>query len=93
VVGSGATVPEAEVNHDENLLALLQRCRQKGIKLNEKKLRLKREVTTYMGHELTTNGVRPDPRKVDAILNINQQYDVCWAWLHICLDTVLMSVN
>jgi len=31
-------VSEAEVDHDQNLLALLHRCRQKGIKLNEKKL-------------------------------------------------------
>ena len=70
VVGSGATVSEAEVDHDQNLLALLHLCRQKGIKLNEKQLCLKRQDTTYMGHELTMNGVRPDPRKVDAILKM-----------------------
>jgi len=70
VVGSGATVSEAEVDHHQNLLALLHRCRQKGIKHNEKKLCLKCQDTTYMGHELTMNGVRPDPRKVDAILKM-----------------------
>jgi len=70
VVGYGATVSEAEVDHDRNLLALLQRCRRKGIKLNEKKLCMKRQDTMYMGHELTVNGVRPDPRKVDAILKM-----------------------
>ena len=43
VAGSGDTVADAERDHDRNLLALLDRCRQKGIKLNRSKLCLRRE--------------------------------------------------
>ena len=60
----------AERDHDKNLLALLDRCREKGLKLNRSKLRLNRESTIYMGHELTSSGMRPDPRKVEAILRL-----------------------
>ena len=62
VTGSGDTVEIAQQDHDKNLIALLERCRLKGIKLNKDKLRLDRESTVYMGHELTSAGLRPDPR-------------------------------
>ena len=70
VAGSGDTVAEAKRDHDKNLLALLERCRQKGIKLNRAKLCLHRESTRYMGHLLTSSGLRPDPRKTEAIINM-----------------------
>ena len=38
ITGSGDSLEEAQRDHDRNLLALLQRCRQKGLKLNRKKL-------------------------------------------------------
>jgi len=63
VAGSGDTVADAERDHDRNLFALLDRCRQKGIKLNPSKLCLRRESTRYMDHLLTSSGLRPDPRK------------------------------
>ena len=70
VAGSGDTVADAERDHDRNLLALLDRCRQKGIKLNRSKLCLRRESTRYMGHLLTSSGLRPDPRKTAAIMDM-----------------------
>jgi hypothetical protein len=70
ISGSGETIADAERDHDKNLIALLQRCRNKGLKLNRSKLRLNRESTIYMGHELTSSGLRADKRKVDAILNL-----------------------
>jgi len=44
IAGFGDTKEEADKDHDRNLLALLQRCREKGIKLNSKKFRLRRQV-------------------------------------------------
>ena len=67
LTGSGADIETAERDHDINLCALLERCRAKGIKLNREKFRLKRAETTFMGHELTTSGLRADGRKVKAI--------------------------
>jgi len=70
IAGSGDTIAEAQRDHDANLLALLERCRQKNIKLNRAKLCLNRETTRYMGYLLTSSGLRPDPRKVEAILQM-----------------------
>ena len=70
--GSGDTREEAERDHDSNLIALLNRCREKGIKLNRQKLKLHRTSVAFMGHELTNNGLRPSPQKIEAI----KQYPV-----------------
>ena len=67
IYGSGDSVEEAQINHDNNLIALLKRCREMGIRLNKDKLQLNKEVTRYMGHELTKQGLQPDSRKLIAI--------------------------
>ena len=53
----------------KKLVALLQRCRDKGVKLNRERLqlRLKDMGHAYMGHVLTAEGLQPDPEKVKAI--------------------------
>jgi len=68
VIGAGDDVTEATRDHDANLVALLQRCREKGIHLDRDKLQLNKQSTTFMGHQLTREGLRPDKRKIDAIL-------------------------
>ena len=70
IAGSGETEAEASVDHNNNLRALLQRCRERGIKLNRQKLKLNRPTTVFCGHELSRDGVGPDHRKVAAILNM-----------------------
>jgi RNase H-like domain found in reverse transcriptase/Reverse transcriptase (RNA-dependent DNA polymerase)/Integrase zinc binding domain len=70
IFGSGPTEEAAMQDHNSNLRALLERCRTKGIKLNPKKIRLNRESTIFCGHELTKTGVKPDPRKIEAIANM-----------------------
>jgi hypothetical protein len=70
LTGSGDTVEAAEIDHDKNLRAFLDRCREKGIKLNREKIRMRRESTCYMGHVLTSSGLRPDSRKIEAILQM-----------------------
>lgn len=70
VSGSGDSLAAAERDHDKNLIALLERCRQKGLKLNKSKLSLNRKETRYMGHLLTSSGLRADDRKVEAVLKM-----------------------
>ena len=36
------------------MIALLDRCREKGLHLNKEKLQLRRKSTIFMGHELTS---------------------------------------
>ena len=67
VLGCGATDEEAARDHDENLTGLLERCREKGIKLNSGKLQLRRKEVSYMGHVLSADGLKPDSEKVKAV--------------------------
>jgi len=75
VFGCGDTQEEADFDHDRNMIALLERCRERNIRLNGEKLQLRRPSTTYMGHELTSQGLRPDRRKIEAILDMPEPND------------------
>ena len=73
--GCGATKEEGDADHDRNMIALLDRCREKGLHLNKEKLQLRRKSTIFMGHELTSEGLRPDSRKVQAIKEMSPPTD------------------
>ena len=75
IAGAGETEAEASADHNRNLRALLDRCRERGIRLNRNKLKLNRPTTVFCGHELTKTGVHPDQRKVEAILNMPPPVD------------------
>ena len=72
----GATDEEAVVDHDHKLLVLLERCRQRHgqrhIKLNKDKMKFKLPLgqLSYIGHVISSEGLRPDPAKVEAIQNM-----------------------
>lgn len=63
-------------NHDANLENLLQRCRDKGIVLNPDKLEYKTNEITFDGHLLTSFGLKIDPVKVKAIVDMPEPKDV-----------------
>ena len=67
VVGYGDTVEEAEKNHDENLRKELNRARQVNLKLNSKKMSLKKTEVKFMGHVISRDSLKPDPDKVKAV--------------------------
>ena len=66
---------EALSDHDSNLLNLLKRARSVNLKLNKKKLRLRLDQVTYMGQLFTSDGLKSDPMKVDAIANMPRPDD------------------
>jgi transposase InsO family protein len=70
IIGCGDSVEEARIDHDNNLIALLNRCRESGLHLNKEKLQIDRQSTTFMGHELTKFGLRPDQQKIKAIVEM-----------------------
>ena len=70
IYGSGDTHEKAMVDHDRKFIQLLERCRQRGIKLNPKKLNIHQRSVTYMGHLFTDQGLKADPRKIEAICMI-----------------------
>ena len=67
VYGCGETHDEAVKDHDEKLIALMKRAREKNLKFNKDKLKLRLTSVPYIGHLLTTRGLKPDPNKTEAI--------------------------
>ncbi|KAK3084785.1 hypothetical protein FSP39_018986 [Pinctada imbricata] len=70
VWGSGDTDQEAMANHDANLENLLKRCRQKGVKINKDKMKLKLDSVSYLGHVISKDGLKVDPNKTKAIVEM-----------------------
>lgn len=75
VYGCGATEAEYMQDHDNNLTKLLERARAVNLKLNRKKLKLRLSEVRYMGHLLTSHGLRADPSKVKAITEMPRPQD------------------
>jgi len=67
VMGFGETEDEANRNHDENLLRLLEQARKANLRLNSSKINLRKSEVRFMGHLITKEGLQPDPEKVKAV--------------------------
>ena len=76
VFGEGESDKEAVVDHDEKVRALMQRCRERNVKLNKEKVKFKGSEVPFIGHVLTDAGLKPDPGKIKAILEMPQPTDV-----------------
>ena len=70
VYGVSDTEEEPMADHNKKLEQFLQRCRQKGVKLNEKKLKVMCKEIPYIEHLDTAGGLKPDPDKVVAVRNM-----------------------
>ena len=70
VYGSGDTVENAAADHDQNLIGVLERARNCNLKINKQKLKLRQTEVSYMGHLLTSEGLCPDPRKIQAVTDM-----------------------
>ena len=70
VCGFGENVEEALASHDANLHSFMQRARDRGLKLNIDKVKLRLPSVPFIGHLLTDKGLAPDPGKVAVIANM-----------------------
>ena len=59
ITGQGDTKEDADKDHDANLVRLLQRCRERNIRLNKVKFDFKCQQVTFIGHLLSSQGVKP----------------------------------
>ena len=75
IFGCDDTHKDAEADHDKAMLALLERARQKNLKLNKNDLKFKEKQVTYMGHILTEQGIKPDLQKITAIQDMQRPED------------------
>lgn len=63
-------------DNDRKLRLFLDRCRDRNIKLNADKFRLRQNEVPYIGHLLTSVGLKEDPEKVQAINEMPRPTDV-----------------
>ncbi|XP_053570046.1 ankyrin repeat and SOCS box protein 4 isoform X1 [Bombina bombina] len=57
--------------HDQNLCALLERCRERNMKLNPGKMQIGVTQVKYFGHILSQDGLKADPEKIAAIQHLD----------------------
>ena len=74
------TIESAEKDHDQNVKALMERCRVKNLKLNKDKVKLKLTQLPFIGHVVTSQGLKPDP-----------EYNVyaCYAYIYSIAGSVV----
>ena len=63
IIVSGKSIQE----HDTALIALFERAKQLNITFNVDKFQYRVSEVRYMGHILTSSGLRPDPERIRAI--------------------------
>ena len=76
IYGVRETEEEATTDHNSKLQQFLQRGRERGVKLNKKKLKLLCKEIPYMEDLVTANGLKPDPEKVEAVRNMPKPENV-----------------
>ena len=76
ITGRGDTLEQATRDHDKNMRNFLNRCRENKIKLNKSKFAYKMREVQYIGHLLTSSGLKADPNKVAAVLDMDPPTDV-----------------
>ena len=76
VVGKGDEIESATKGHDENVRNALQRARERNLKLNKEQIKFRMTEVPYIGHLLTSEGLKPVPKKVEAVHNMRPTTDV-----------------
>ena len=60
----------SDADHDDNLRNLLIKSRERNIKLNKDKCVFKTAELEFLDHVVTNKGLKPDQKKVEAILQM-----------------------
>ena len=60
-----------EDDHDRKLLRFLQVTKDKGLRLNKDKIQFKKTVVSFFGHRWSKDGLSPDPKKIQSIINMD----------------------
>jgi hypothetical protein len=55
--------------HNKNLISVFTRMREVNLKLNPSKCKFLRKSVLYLGHQISENGILPDPAKIDVVKN------------------------
>ena len=72
IVIHGAT----ENTHDGTVLVLCETARLNDLSLNSKKMQFKSTDCKFFGHRLTPDGIKVDPKKIEAIIQMDPPQNV-----------------
>lgn len=67
---------ERKADQDWNVRAFLDRCCEGNRKLNQKKVQLRQQEVPFIGHLLIPDGLKPNPQKVEVIVEMPDLIDV-----------------
>ena len=70
VIGRRDSIDQAALDHDKTVLELLRRLTSHNLKLNPDKTRFKSQSAAFMGHVLTSDGLKP-------VLRYRRLYSIC----------------
>ena len=59
-------------DHIDKLSQCFERIRKAGLKLNGEKCHFGLKEIPYLGYIITQDGIKPDPKKIEAVMNITQ---------------------
>lgn len=59
----------SENQHLNNLKNVFEMCRKNNLKLNPLKCEFFKSEVTFLGHNCTSEGLKPDPKKIATIIN------------------------
>ena len=76
VYGEGNTIDEATKDHDSNLRNLMERARKHNLVFNFGKTNILQKEISFFGNIYGRDGVRPDPAKVQAVMDIRAPTDI-----------------
>ena len=62
--------------HDDILHRVVTRARDKGVKFNSEKVQFKIGQVEHMSNLVSSDGLKPGPKKVEAIMNMPKPTDV-----------------
>lgn len=65
-----------QAEHDTRLHAVLQRRSRHTVTLNVDKCELSKTEVAFLGHIISTAGIRPDPRKTEAVTKMKESTNV-----------------
>ena len=65
----------SDLEHYQKLKLIFDRIRQQSLKLNQSKCVFLADDLTYLGHKITSEGFKPDPSKIEAIVKIPNPYN------------------
>ena len=67
IIKDDVVVAGDETTHDERLQKFLDRASKEGLRLNKEKCKIRHTQVPYVGHLLTSEGLKIDPQKVKAL--------------------------